>query len=271
MLSSCPICHLDATPAGCSLGTYELYLCPECDLRFAADALKIKLDYTEIYDSPEYVANQVDAITGCVNPALFAGMATYQPFFARMHPSNGPTLIDIGCGVGRFCQAASARGWKVVGIDISQKAIEIGRRYAQFPLRNSGIDEAITGKERYDVATAFEVLEHLSDPRDFLTRMRMLLKPGGQVFCTVPNWNCVEVQTAKQPDWVPPIHLQFFSKESLTRLATQAGLVNIVVGDIWTDPVPRSLISGAKWVLRRILRRPNSPLGLWLHAYGART
>src|SRR5215471_9917752 len=155
MLPSCPICQLSATPAGCSLGTYDLYLCAGCDLRFAPDAFDIKLDYTEVYGSPEYVANQADSIADCVNPALFAGMATYQPFFARMRPKYGAALIDIGCGVGRFCHAARARGWDVLGIDISQKAIEVGRRYAQFPLQNARITDVISSKERYDVATAF--------------------------------------------------------------------------------------------------------------------
>jgi 2-polyprenyl-3-methyl-5-hydroxy-6-metoxy-1,4-benzoquinol methylase len=268
MTVACPICHLQTSRAGWELGGYELYLCLKCDLRFAPDAFDSKPDYTAIYDSPEYVANQVESIAGCTDPSMFAGMVTYQPFFARTHPASDATLIDVGCGVGRFCHAASLRGWRVIGIDISQKAIKIGRRYARFPMENAGIDDAVSGTGRYDMATAFEVLEHLSDPRSFLARMRMLLKPGGQIFCTVPNWNCIEVQKATQADWIPPIHLQFFSKESLTRLARQAGLLNIAVGEIWTDPLPRSLVGGAKWIRRRILGRPNSPLGLWLHAFG---
>jgi 2-polyprenyl-3-methyl-5-hydroxy-6-metoxy-1,4-benzoquinol methylase len=271
MTLACPICQLQTFPAGRKLGGYQLYLCRRCDLRFAPEAFDSRLDYTEVYDSPEYVANQVESITSCSDASAFGGMATYRPFFARTSPRRYATLIDLGCGVGRFCHAASLRGWKVIGIDISQKAIEIGRQYARFPMENAGIDDAVSRGERYDMATAFEVLEHLSDPQSFLARMRMLLKTGGQIFCTVPNWNCAEVQEATQADWIPPIHLQFFSKESLTRLAEKAGLCDIAVGKIWTDPLPRSLIGGAKWMRRRILRRQNSPLGLWLHALGTRT
>jgi 2-polyprenyl-3-methyl-5-hydroxy-6-metoxy-1,4-benzoquinol methylase len=270
MQPSCPICNFGTALAGCELGGYKLYLCSKCDLRFAPDAFATKLDYTEVYDSPEYIASQIDSIAGCPDPGLFAGMATYQPFFTRMHPESGSTLIDVGCGVGRFCHAASSRGWKVVGIDVSEKAVEVGRRYADFPVQNASIDDVIAKGEKYDVATAFEVLEHLRDPEEFLMKMRMLLKPGGQIFCTVPNWNCVEVQTASQADWVPPIHLHFFSQESLTQLAEQAGLLNVAVDEIWTDPFPQSLVARTKWMRRRILRKPNSPLGLWLHAYGAR-
>jgi 2-polyprenyl-3-methyl-5-hydroxy-6-metoxy-1,4-benzoquinol methylase len=265
-VAPCPICGAKATASGRKLGGFELYACPDCELRFAPDAFDVEVNYTDVYDSPEYIESQVQSIANCEDSNMFASMPTYLPFFQTARHPDGATLIDLGCGVGRFCHAASGKGWNVSGIDISERAISIGKRHAKFPMRNMNIEELIATDERYDVATAFEVLEHLSDPGKFLVQMRALLKPGGQVFCTVPNWGNNEVQNATQLDWIPPIHLLFFSKSSLAEVARRAGFQIIVVGEIWCDAFPAQWGRRPRWIARRIVHGPRSPLGLWIHA-----
>jgi len=267
-VARCPVCEGKAIPSGRELGGFKLYACLSCELRFAPEAFDVAVNYTDVYETPEYIESQVEAVANCADPRTFADMASYRPFFQCARQPVGATLIDLGCGVGRFCQAASAYGWNVGGIDISERAISIGRRYAKFSMRNMSIEELLARDERYDVATAFEVLEHLSNPGKFLVQMRTLLKPDGQIFCTVPNWNCSEVQNAIQRDWLPPIHLLFFTKSSLAEAARRADLRNIVVGEIWCDSFPAKWSRRARWIVRRILRGPRSPLGLWLHASG---
>jgi spore maturation protein CgeB len=262
----CPVCERATSSSGHKLGEFELYACSNCQLRFAPVAFDVPVNYTDVYESPEYIESQVKSISDCADPRVFAGMPTYRPFFEVARHSDGETLIDLGCGVGRFCHAALANGWNVSGIDISEHAISIGNRYAQFPMRSMSIEQLVATGEQYDVATAFEVLEHLSDPGNFLHHMRALLRPGGQIFCTVPNWNCPEVQNASQLDWIPPIHLLFFTKSSLAEVARRTGFQNVVVGEIWCDSFPAEWSRRPRWIARRILHGPRSPLGLWLHA-----
>jgi len=262
----CPICEGRASPTGRKLGGFELYACPSCELRFAPDAFNVTVNYTDVYESPEYIESQVESLANCADLSEFANMATYRPFFECVRRPDRATLIDLGCGVGRFCHAASGHGWTVSGIDISERAISIGSRYAKFPMRNMRIEELIANDERYDAATAFEVLEHLSKPGKFLNQMRTLLKPGGQIFCTVPNWNSAEVQNAIQLDWLPPIHLLFFTKTSVAEVARRSGFGNVIVGEIWCDGFPVEWGRRAKWIARRIVHGPRAPLGLWLYA-----
>jgi SAM-dependent methyltransferase len=268
MSITCPTCASLAKPTSFQLGGYELYACPACELKFAPAAFGMTVDYSGIYETSEYVENQVDQLSNASDMRAFAELPTYRPFFTRVRPHGDATLIDIGCGVGRFCHAAASYGWKVEGVDTSEKAIAIGSRHANFPLRALTLEEVIAGGEKYDVATAFEVLEHLSDPRAFLNRMQMVLKAGGEAFCTVPNWNCKDVQRATRPDWLPPVHLIYFVKKSLAEIARQAGFTNVAVGEIWTDALPSEFGARVRWMARRALGRPNIPLGLWLHAWG---
>jgi SAM-dependent methyltransferase len=263
--SDCPICKADSGWDEARLGDYAIHVCTQCSFRFAPDAFTVPVDYGDVYGTTEYISAQVTPIRTAANFRAFAGLATYRAFFDQVHGDRRKSLLDVGCGVGRFCQAAHYAGWDVTGIDISPQAVEIGSQYASFPILNRSADDMLREGRKFDVVTAFEVLEHLADPVAFLTKLRTLAAEKGQVFCTVPNWDCVEVQTATRADYVPPIHVGFFSTASLEKLAERAGFGSFKTGIVWTDPLPHRPVGAARWWLRRLRSRPNSPLGLWFH------
>jgi SAM-dependent methyltransferase len=264
-VSSCPVCGASSTREDVELGGYRLYLCPSCTVRFAPDAFEERVDYDRVYRSAEYEGDQVRALESFDGTQL-AEHPTYRAFFDNVPHPAGARLLDVGCGVGRFCQAAYALGWDVTGTDVSALAIATGRKFARFPMRVETVEELIDQGDRFEVVTAFEVLEHLSAPVEFLSRVRQLLRPGGHAFCTVPNWHSALVRTTSRPDWIPPIHLLFFTGAALHRTAELSGLDSVTTGVIWSDPMPSRLGSRARWVARRILRRPREPLGLWVRA-----
>lgn len=265
---SCPVCDNGTAPDQVQLGGYRLYHCLSCALRFAPQAFGIPVDYDKVYQSPEYQADQVNALKS-LNPTAIADHATYRAFFRHVLRTAGPRLLDVGCGVGRFGMGAFAKGWDVTGIDVSARAIQAGHGIVPFPLRVATVEELRAEGERFDVVTAFEVLEHLSAPVEFLSNVRRLVRPGGQVFCTVPNWNSAVVRSSTRPDWLPPIHLLFFDSPSLRVLAERSSLVRVRTGLIWSDPMPTPIAARARWLARRLLGRTQEPLGIWVHGWVA--
>jgi SAM-dependent methyltransferase len=262
--STCPVCGGSSIIDKTELGGYQLEVCPRCTLRFAPSAFHASVDYDSVYQSAEYQTEQVQALKR-IDGREIAEHPTYRAFFRQVRHVPGTTLLDIGCGVGRFGHGAHAFGWNVTGIDISAVAIAAGQAVAPFPLRACGVDELIEREERFDVITAFEVLEHLSQPVEFLLNAKRLLRPGGQVFCTVPNWESKTVQTSTRGDWLPPIHLMFFSRPALQKLGEVAGLANVSTGVIRTDPLPPRPMAKLRWLTRRIRLQSREPLGLWIH------
>lgn len=260
---SCPVCAGSLSPDGHVFGAYPLFRCRECTLRCAPDAFDTAVDYEAIYQSSEYVATQVAAVQ-TLDAASFVHHPTYKAFFDRLRPSPGLTLLDLGCGAGRFCLAAHRLGWRVTGADVSAKALEIARQCMPFPLVHARADDLLRAPERYDVVTAFEVLEHLSQPLELLSQMRELAAPSGRVFCTVPNWDCEPVQTATRPDWLPPVHVCFFTQKALAALGARARFSKLKVGAIRTDPFPSHPKRMLGWLRRRAQGVKREALGLWL-------
>ena len=262
---ACPVCSAPARYEALSLAGYPLARCAACELRFAPTAVDIAVDYEAVYDTPEYVAAQVEQFRQGYDAEGFAQHPTYRAFFERVTPRPGDTLLDLGCGAGRFLLAAQALGWRVAGSDVSAAALAIARSVLDAPLVEGTAAELVARPERYDAVTAFEVLEHLADPVPFVRAALQLLRPGGHFFATVPNWDCSLVRGTNRPDWVPPVHLNFFTAGALRRLAEMAGMRRVALGFIWSDPPPGGIGPTVRWV-RRSLRGPgNIPLGLWLH------
>jgi SAM-dependent methyltransferase len=261
----CPACGQNSEPRNNSLGGFQIFACKECELRFAPEAFDLKVDYTALYHSDCYKETQVQAIQSSTDFRAFADHPTYRPFFRQVRRHRDATLLDVGCGVGRFCHAASYLRWDVTGIDVSEAAIKIGSEHATFPMEHTTIGAHLARNTKYDAVTAFEVLEHLSEPLKFLQSLKEAARPHGHVFCTVPNWDCLTIQTATRPDWLPPVHLCFFSRKALENLALLAGFYTVNVGLISTDPFPGLSLRSARWLAKRALGRRGDDLGLWLH------
>jgi 2-polyprenyl-3-methyl-5-hydroxy-6-metoxy-1,4-benzoquinol methylase len=121
------------------------------------------------------------------------------------------TIVDIGCGDGRFTHELVKRfpGAKVKGVDYSQKAISLAKAMnlgakATFEARDLLHDPVEFGA---DIAVLMEVYEHIdpSDAKRFLSGVRDTLRPGGVLHLTVPHRNCP----------ISPHHFRHFDSETL--------------------------------------------------------
>src|ERR1044071_9688367 len=110
MKRSCPVCRGDGREDGKLLATYPIVTCTSCTLRFAPGAFDAPVDYERIYESQEYVDTQVKPIEADFDVTAFVQHATYKAFFDQVKPFPGSKLLDVGCGVGRFCHAAHRLG-----------------------------------------------------------------------------------------------------------------------------------------------------------------
>jgi ubiquinone/menaquinone biosynthesis C-methylase UbiE len=127
-------------------------------------------------------------IPGQVNDDLWSEhMARYA--FARRY-AQGKRVLDAGCGTGygsaELVQAAN----EVIGVDVAADAIEYAK--ANYPLPGLRfIESSCTAvpfpPESFDVVVGFEVIEHLTDYREFINEAARVLTPEGLFIVSSPN------------------------------------------------------------------------------------
>lgn len=122
------------------------------------------------------------------------------------------SLVDIGCGDGRFVREMNRRypEKEVLGVDYSERAITLARAMnpsLEFETRNI-LEDPI--ERTFDVATLIEVLEHIPPDQveQFIERVRGVLEPEGCLLITVPHVN----------KSVSDKHYQHFDTELLNRI-----------------------------------------------------
>lgn len=95
-------------------------------------------------------------------------------------------ILDIGCGWGTTLEALEALGYRVVGADISRRALELLDRPGR-DLVEADLNQPLPrGVETFDAVLALDVIEHIDDDRMAVERLANLTRPGGFVIVSVP-------------------------------------------------------------------------------------
>ncbi len=162
--------------------------------------------------------------------------------------SNTKNILDIGCGPGFFLNRAMNKGWNVTGIEPSDEAANyadsLGIKVRKEFFQNTQFDEL----EKFDSINMRLVLEHFSSPRKILKKCHSLLNENGLLIIESPNdynplQNVVKTVLEKNEYWLrPPIHVNYFTFESLTNLLKSNGF-EIVYRDT-TFPLELFLLMG---------------------------
>jgi 2-polyprenyl-3-methyl-5-hydroxy-6-metoxy-1,4-benzoquinol methylase len=135
------------------------------------------------------------------------------------------SVVDLGCGSGFLAhQLVEAGASHVVAVDI----IPPPAAFASSPkLQFQCLDldssnwgpqlQASLPRKGADVVLAFDILEHLQSPWQFLTQCEMLLSRGGQLVLTTANTQSWE-RWCRPKNWSgahDPQHKHLFSRYSL--------------------------------------------------------
>lgn len=136
------------------------------------------------------------------------------------------TLLDIGCGDGRFVYAAARRGIDARGIDHSERLVRTGNaRHGGERLSVTSIDELRATGTLLDAVTMFDVVEHVSDPLALLRLAVPMLGPGGTLAVSTPSR--LGYPWGTHPLDRPPHHVTRWTPSTLRMALERAGLRDI--------------------------------------------
>jgi SAM-dependent methyltransferase len=221
----CPVCLGESIKLGDKRGRYihhdfSLRECIKCTYAFIENPC---VDFGHIYDENYYRAKGADPLTdymfelehpdATIRTHELEGIAD----IVRSITGSlaGKSWLDFGCGNGALVRhlCAAAPGAKLIaGFEEGWIAAEARRRHINV-LSASELD-GLDGT--FDVVSAVEVLEHVLNPVETLSRIRKLLKPGGLFFYTTGNSSPFRKNLLAWPYVLPEIHVGFFNPRSMS-------------------------------------------------------
>ena len=96
-------------------------------------------------------------------------------------------VLEVGIGQGAFLEKARNARFQVVGMELNQAAAKTARSKGLKVIEKDLASLYADDPSPWDSICAFQVLEHLPEPRMFLDDAIALLRPGGLLILSVPN------------------------------------------------------------------------------------
>jgi 2-polyprenyl-3-methyl-5-hydroxy-6-metoxy-1,4-benzoquinol methylase len=132
---------------------------------------------------------------------------------------EGSKLLEIGSGRGAFLEKLKPKTSNAVGLELSNQAAEIALQKGLNVVSNR-IENFDGQDESFDYVCSFQVLEHIDNLKDVLEASVRLLRKGGKLVISVPNNSAYLKLHEYTPLNMPPHHLNLWTDESLTKIAS---------------------------------------------------
>ncbi|OGY16966.1 MAG: hypothetical protein A2785_02415 [Candidatus Chisholmbacteria bacterium RIFCSPHIGHO2_01_FULL_49_18] len=202
--------------------TFQVFRCRSCGLAFINPRMSrtaLKRFYEGFYEGL-FVGKSVSyeqSVYAVLNHEQEKGRLKDVSRFTR-----AGKLLDIGAGPGHFLSVAKKHGWQIYGHEYSKKAAAIAQQLLGQMLFTEKISQIPLPDNFLDVITMHSVLEHTSDPQEYVTTALKKLKPGGLLVVSVPNLRSLNYFLAKLFSLPHPgflfEHLYYFSPKVISSL-----------------------------------------------------
>jgi SAM-dependent methyltransferase len=170
-------------------------------------------------------------------------------------PGDQLRVLDVGGGDGWLLTVIRSLDQRVrltQVVDMDPEAEQLARRQGHEYF--CGLVEDFKTDTRFDLILMLNIIEHVADPQTVLSRLRTMLTPTGVILMKTPNTNSLDARVLRHRDWGGyhcPRHWVLFDRETVTRLAGDAGLE--VRRLTYTQGAPFWTVAVLAWLARRRL------------------
>lgn len=245
--NTCPICNasdihflgslVDRRKGLC--GEWDYWRCSSCGVVFLnpmPDEEDLKSYYSSYYTGgqkisiggykakyPLFLRKIINKITGDVDPRDF------------VRAKAGECILDYGCGTGTYLDYFYRENIDITGVELSEdivkKMVKMGfkvklaKDFSKLPFDD----------EEFDKIYLMQVFEHVLYPKSTLSEIRRILKPGGELYLALPNYNSMWRKFFGDcwvSGWFTPFHLYQYNKNSLE---TMVGMYGFGVEKAWSS------------------------------------
>jgi 2-polyprenyl-3-methyl-5-hydroxy-6-metoxy-1,4-benzoquinol methylase len=220
--AACPMCGPSAQAVlRYNFDPYNVVACSSCGLNYLSPRLTqeaiLKLYKDEAYYNSNISGQGYDEYMEISDNWV----KTFTLRLKQVAPykSSGKAL-DIGCGPGYFLTAAQKLGFDVYGLDPSDYIVSQAQKTWGDKVQLGLIESANYAPESFDLVVAFDTFEHIYDPKQFLSAIHKVLKPGGVLAITTPDPTST-LSKISGKNWVSyklPEHVFYWSPETIRKV-----------------------------------------------------
>ncbi len=138
-------------------------------------------------------------------------------------------ILDVGCGDGFHLELLRKYGnetWRLEGIDVDKRAVEMANK-RDLNVHHGTIENVDLPENTCDFVFTVQTIEHVENPDLFLSAIKKILKPNGNLVVVTDNTDSYDFRLFKKSHWGGyhfPRHWNLFNRKSLSKLAEKVGL-----------------------------------------------
>lgn len=225
---NCPHCDENSPYNAFKLNGFVHQSCSKCQCLYVSPRLKDE-QLSKLYSDDYYS----EMFTNSMLPYFdkrkaMIGQNKYVQIIEQRGDDSVGRVLDIGSGLGEVLDVFHDGGWDCEAVEVNPVAVNslVKRKIKVF---SDVFDNYVEG-EQFDVIMAWGVIEHVIDPKAFLSKVYRLLKPGGIFVSEVPHGNCLLAEycrrTAKDPERIlqGEQHIILYSIDAYKELHLNTGL-----------------------------------------------
>lgn len=132
-------------------------------------------------------------------------------------------VLEIGCATGVLLDQIRQRGFKTIGVELSEWAAEQARERGH-EVYVGTLEEWTTKLAQADAVVMLDVIEHVQAPRELVSEAVGALRPGGLIVIGTPDFSLYSRCGASYSGLSTSLeHLHYFDERSLSRLLDSVG------------------------------------------------